>query len=404
MTEEIVIVGASIAGVNAVKELRKKGYDGNITMIDQQSELPYDLLPLSKEWMQDKEDIDPPLLKKQSYYDDNKITLQLNTTVEGFDPKAKTVQTDQGEFKYDKLVLAIGSVLRNLDVPGIDAEGVFSLRDFKQASAIKRWAKNDVKKLVIVGAGFIGLEMASTFSQWGLDVTVVEFSDHPLGRIIGEDASGYFTKMHESHGVHLLTGEAVQEFKTDEANHVTQAVTASGKAIDCDMAIVGIGVTPNTSISHPDLEFNRGIVVNEYGETSLPDVYAIGDCTVWPYKDQVIHVEHWEHAHDHGKMVARNLMNAKSTVYDIRPYFWTDEYDQTFEYLGHATAWDKTILRGSLEDRQWTIAYVDKSNYPIAILFANEGDKRDDVSDFMDKNQAIDEAKFKDMSNPLSEM
>src|SRR5699024_10410577 len=183
MAEETVIIGASIAGVNAVKELRKKGYQGNITMIDQQSELPYDLLPLSKEWMQDKEDIDPPLLKKQSYYDDNKITLQLNTTVEGFDPKAKTVQTDQGEFKYDKLVLAIGSVLRNLDVPGIDAEGVFSLRDFKNASAIKRWAKNDVKKLVIVGAGFIGLEMASTFSQWGLDVTVVEFSDHPLGRI-----------------------------------------------------------------------------------------------------------------------------------------------------------------------------------------------------------------------------
>lgn len=128
---------------------------------------------------------------------------------------------------------------------------------------------------------------------------------------------------------------------------------------------------------------------------------TVGDCAIWPYQEEAIHVEHWEHAHDHGQAVAKNILKAKSHPYTIRPYFWTDQYDQTFEYLGHALRWDKIITRGSLDDREFTLAYVDKNNHPLAIFFANNGDTRKEVTEFMDKNQTINEEKFKNMNLPL---
>lgn len=404
MKENIVIIGTSIAGFHTAKALRKEGYTGSITLVGQQSTLPYDLLPLSKKWMQTMEDETPPLLATETYYSDEKINLKLQTKVTQIHPESKTIQTDQGEtLPYDKLVIAIGSTLRTLNAPGVDANHIFYLRDYNHALKIKEQAKL-AKEVVIIGAGFIGLELASSFSQIGLKVTVIEHTDSPLGRILGTEASAYFTKMHRNHGITLLTSEDVQEFKKDEQGNVTSAVTVSGKIIPCQMVLIGIGVVPNTSLSHPDLKVERGIVVNEYGETSIPDIYAAGDCTVWPYQGQTIHVEHWEHARAHGRAVAKNLMQEKSHVYNVRPYFWTDEYDQTFEYLGHALTWDRILIRGSLEQGQFTLAYVDQENLPIAILFANESEKRKEVAAFMDQNRSIDEAKFTDPTIPFSEL
>lgn len=252
-----------------------------------------------------------PLLSKADFYEENEIILKLNTMVERFDPTSKTLYTTENEaISYDKLVIAIGSVLRKLDVPGKDAAGIFYLRDFKQAAAIKASAQS-AKEVVIVGAGFIGLELASTFKQLGKNVTVLERSSSPLKRILGEDASNYFSQMHQAHGVNILTNEEVQQFTYDEDGKVMSIITKNGKNIPCDIAIVGIGVVPNTSISHPDLKFDRGIIVDEYGETSIPDVYAAGDCTVWPYQNEPLHIEHWEHAYHHGRTVAKNLIQEK---------------------------------------------------------------------------------------------
>lgn len=404
MEHGVVIVGASIAGVNLVKQLRKKGYEGKITLIDKHKEFPYDLMQLSKDWLLDKETFSPPLLQKETFYDDQHVQLRLDTEIVHFNSTEKTLQTATDEIiHYDKLVIAIGSVLRKMNAPNVDAKGIFYLRDFKSALQLKEWGQ-DAKKLVIVGAGFIGLELASTFRQLGLDVTVLERGAHPLERIVGSDVSQYFTEMHQSHGVKLLTNEEVKSFSKDEHGNIQSVLTVSGKVIPCDMVVIGIGVVPNTSLSHDDLKIERGIVVNEYGETSIPDVYAAGDCTVWPYQNKLIHVEHWEHAYNHGQVIAKNLIEKDSTPYTVRPYFWTDEYDQTFEYLGHATEWHKTIIRGSTKERQFTVAYVDEQNYPIAILFANEGDKRKEVSAFMDQSKPIDEDKFTDLSIRLNEM
>lgn len=397
----VVIVGGSIAGYNVAQRLRKDGYEEKIIMIEETNALPYDRSKLSKDWMEDVEETAPPLFQGEKFFRDQKIDVRLNTQVTKLVPEEKIVLTDEKEeIPYDTLVLATGSSLRKLDVPGASARGVFYLRDYEDALEIKEWAK-ETKNLAIIGGGFIGLETAATFSQLGLNVTVIEFNDYPLGRILGQAASEYFMEMHEEHGVKFITGAGADAFKTDETGKVTAVVTTTGEEIACEMAIVGVGVTPNLSVQHPDLKVDGGILVNEYGETSLPDVYAVGDSTIWPYQGEDIHVEHWEHAYNHGQAVAQNIINPKSRPYKVRPYFWTDQYDQTFERLGYVMSWDRIITRGSLEEKEFTLAYVDENNYPLAIFFANNGDKRKAVSKFMNKNEPIDEEKFKDIDKPL---
>lgn len=397
----VVIVGGSIAGYNVAKRLRDDGYEEKITMIEEKNTLPYDRSELSKNWMEKLEMKTPPVFRKEQFFKEQEIDIQLNTRVTKLVPEEKIIVTEEKEeIPYDKLVLATGSTLRKLDVPGASADGVFYLRDYEDALEIKKWAQ-EVKNVVIVGAGFIGLEMAATFSELGLSVTVIEFNEYPLGRILGQDASEYFMKMHEDHGVQFITGAGADTFKTDDDGKVTAVLTSTGQEVPGEMVIVGVGVTPNLSIQHPDLEMDGGVIVNEYGETSLPDVYAVGDNTVWPYYGEAIHVEHWEHAYNHGQTIARNIINPKSHPYKVRPYFWTDQYDQTFERLGHAMSWDRIIKRGSLDDKEFTLAYVDEKNYPLAIFFANNGGTRKEVRQLMDKNEPIDEEKFKDMTNPL---
>ncbi|MDD4090667.1 MAG: NAD(P)/FAD-dependent oxidoreductase, partial [Acholeplasmataceae bacterium] len=201
---------------------------------------------------------------------------------------------DNEKIFYDKLVLAMGSKLRHLDVKGSDAKGIFYLRNYQNALNIKRWSRNS-HDVLIIGAGFIGLELASSFNQLGKNVTVVEALEKPLSRILGDEASSYFVKMHEKKGVKIITEKFVTEFINDEKGNLKAVLTKDGTKINAEMAIIGIGVIPNTTLSHPDLKVERGIIVDQYGKTSLSDIYAIGDATVWPYKGKLIHVEHWEH-------------------------------------------------------------------------------------------------------------
>lgn len=397
----VVIVGGSIAGYNVASTLRKEGYEYPITLINRQATLPYDISKLSKSWMVDVKNEEPPLFQEEEYFTENNITLRFNTVVSEIKPDEKIVVTDdREEIPYDTLVLATGSTLRTLNLPGSDAKGVFYLRDFDMALKIKKWAQK-VEDAVIIGAGFIGMELASSLNQLGLNVNVIELEDYPLGRVLGKDLSQYFRKMHEDHGVKFYTGEGVESMTVDDEGYVKAAITSSGKEIPCQMVIIGIGVFPNTTLSHPDLKEERGYIVNEYGETSLPDVYAVGDCAIWPYQGEQIHVEHWEHAFYHGRTIAKNIVEPKSKPYTERPYFWTDHYDQTFDYLGHAKSWDRIIVRGSLDDRKFTVVYVDENNYPIAIMTANKADKRKDLAKFMDKNEPIKEEEFKNLEKPL---
>ncbi len=401
MKFDIVVVGGSTAGFYLVKTLRAKGYTGSIGLIDREDTLPYNRYKLSKTWLTGKT-LDAPIFKPESFFDENDIKLLLNTEVVAVDEDAKQVITaDQQTITYGQLVLAMGAESRHLQLPNDDAEGIFYLRSYHDAVKIKQWSQQ-VKDVVLIGAGFIGLELASSFRKLGLNVTVVEYNQHPLGRVVGPQASEYFVKMHQEHDVNFVLGQGVTSFTHDEQHRVTGVVTDAGTTIPAQMVVVGVGAVPNTSIKADHLALGQNIVVNEYSETAVKDVYAVGDATIWPFQGEEIHVEHWEHAQSHGKNLAANLIQPHSQSYDVLPYFWTDQYDQTFEYLGHTTKWEQTFVRGDLDSGRFTIAYVDAQQVPLAILFANGYEQRDDVTELMSRRQPLDPERFADTNQSLS--
>lgn len=401
MKFDIVVVGGSTAGFYLVKTLRAKGYTGSIGLIDREDTLPYNRYKLSKTWLTGKT-LDAPIFKPESFFDENDIKLLLNTEVVAVDEDAKQVITaDQQTITYGQLVLAMGAESRHLQLPNDDAEGIFYLRSYHDAVKIKQWSQQ-VKDVVLIGAGFIGLELASSFRKLGLNVTVVEYNQHPLGRVVGPQASEYFVKMHQEHDVNFVLGQGVTSFTHDEQHRVTGVVTDTGTTIPAQMVVVGVGAVPNTSIKADHLTLGQNIVVNEYSETAVKDIYAVGDATIWPFQGEEIHVEHWEHAQSHGKNLAANLIQPHSQPYDVLPYFWTDQYDQTFEYLGHTTKWEQTFVRGDLDSGRFTIAYVDEQQVPLAILFANGYEQRDDVTELMSRRQPLDPERFADTNQSLS--
>lgn len=404
MKEKVVIIGGSITGIYAMNELVKKKFDGTITIIEKKDVLPYNPYPLSKEWMMDAEDRDPPLLKKEDFYKDNNIDLRLSTRVDSIDWKAKTVKTQKNEtIPYDHLIIGTGSKLRKISIDGDDAKGIFYLREFQDARKIKDWSKN-VENVAIIGTGFIGLEFASTFNQMGKNVSVLVRSGKPLDKVLGEEVSDYFVKMHQDHGVNFLYNEEAKEFIKDENGNIESIKSKNGKSIKCDMVLIAVGVEPNLSFEIDSLDTEGGIRVNQYGETSLPNIYAGGDIAIWPYRGNSIHIEHWETAWSQGISIARNIMQKESNEYKTIPYFWTDQYDETFEYLGHAKSWDKILIRGSLEEKRFALAYLDKDDYPLAILFANNFEERKDVEGLLKKNKPIREVEFIDVSIAIKEI
>lgn len=405
MKDKVVIIGGSITGVYTTTALIRNEFDGDITIIDKKDVYPYNTYPLSKEWMQDMDKMDPPLLKDKDYYKEHNINLKLNTKVDSINWEDKTVTTNLNEIiPYDYLVIGTGSKLRKLKIPGDDAKGIFYLREFSDAKKIKRWVK-DAKDVAIIGSGFIGLELVSTFNQMDKNVSVLIRSGKPLDNVFGEQVADYFIDMHESHNTNFMFNEEAEEFIKDEDGNIASIRTKSGKNIKTDMVIIGVGVEPNLSFKIDSLDVeDDSIIVNKYGETSLPNIYAGGDIAKWPYKDRMIHVEHWEIAWSQGSSIAKNIVDKRSNEYNVIPYFWTDQYDQTFEYLGNAQSWDKAFVRGNLKDGQFAVAYVDDNNYPLAILSANEFEERKDIEKLLAKNKALDESKFTDLSIAINEI
>ncbi|TJX13100.1 hypothetical protein E9840_10795 [Tissierella creatinini] len=404
MKDKVVIIGASITGIYAMSELVKNKFNGDITIIDKKDVFPYNTYPLSKEWMMDMDNMEPPLLKDKDFYKKNNINLKLNTKVDFINYKEQTITTNLNEtIPYDYLVIATGSKVRKVKISGDDAKGIYYLREFNDAKRIKEWAKN-IENIVIIGAGFIGLELASTFTQLDKKVSVLIRSGKPLENILGEQVSEYFTKMHQSHNVNFVFDEETDEFIKDDKGNISHIRTKSGKSIKADMVIIAVGVEPNISFKVDSLDIDHGIIVNKYGETSLPNIYAGGDIVKWPYKNRLIHIEHWENAWGQGISIAKNILNKKSNEYSMEPYFWTDQYDESFEYLGYARTWDKTFVRGSLNEKKFAVAYVDNNNYPLAILFANKFEKRKDMEKLLANNQPLDEAEFTDVNISIDEM
>ena len=366
----MIIVGGGLAGTYAAETLRKEGYQGRIVLLDKGKEMPYDRPPLSKEYMLGEATESDVLLFATSMYEELNIELELGVEIERMDVQKKEIISKDGrKFQGEKILLATGSNLRQLQVDGSNLKNIYYLKTMSDAQRIKQ-AIAGINKLVIVGAGFIGAELASSCRSLGIDVTVIERSDLPMSRIFGDEIGEYFLDLHQSNGVKMITNDMVAAFNGH--TEVKEVVTTSGRQLECQAVVVGIGVEPNLTLNHDELETNRGYVVNAFGETSVPGIYAAGDCTVWPYKGSHIHVEHWDHAVNHGKAVAKNMIKDQSVPYDRVPYFWSDQYNNRIQYVGHSRVWSKTVLRGSFKENKFTYFFLDEDGAVEAAIIFNE--------------------------------
>ncbi|WP_193063824.1 NAD(P)/FAD-dependent oxidoreductase [Oceanobacillus oncorhynchi] len=368
--ETIMIIGAGIAGIHAAEALRNEEYEGRIVLIDRDTELPYDRPPLSKEFMLGESTETDIALHTQENLEELQIDLKLGVEIVSIDSEKQSAVLSDGEtINWDKLLLTTGSSLRRLPIQGSDLEGVHYLKTLSDAKAI-RGNLDDIQQIAIVGAGFIGAELASSFKKLGKEVTLLERAPLPLAHILGDEMGEYFLQMHQAEGVEAIMEDTVVQFNGE--TQVEEVLTEKGKTIPCQAVIVGVGVIPNTALLNKELQIDRGYIVNEFGETSLPNVYAAGDCAMWPFLGNNIHIEHWDHAINHGKCVAKNMLGGEQTSYSTVPYFWSDQYDYRLQYFGHTKNWETTVLRGNVEDKEFSYFYLNKSNVIEAALLVNQ--------------------------------
>ena len=342
--DRVVIVGAGAAGSFAASELRRIGFGGRVTLLSRETRLPYDKPNLSKDYLAGRAPAEWIPLRGEGEYTD--VDLRLGANVEAIDTAQSTLRLSSGEtIGFDRLILAPGAHPRRLDVPTDSAARVFYLRTWPDAEAISA-AASDGRKAVVIGASFIGLEVAASLRERGLEVTVVGIEQRPLERVLGTEIADFVHRLHESHGVRFRLGRRPAEIASD------RVVLDDGSVEPCDFVVAGVGVEPDLELAErAGLTIDRGIVVNEFLQTSAPNVFAAGDAVRFPETrlGRSIRIEHWVAAARQGQAAARNAIG-RSERFTRVPFFWSQHYDLVFAYVGHATRTDDVQLFGSLDD------------------------------------------------------
>lgn len=345
-----VIVGAGPAGTFCAQALRKDGYDGRIVLISRETSLPYDKPNLSKDYLAGHAPEEWIPLQPREWFDEQKIELRLGAAVDSIDTKSKLLTLSGGEkLSYDHLVLATGATPRRLDIPGADS--AHYLRTFDDSRRLIGLAKSS-KRVVVIGASFIGLEVAASMRAHNLDVTVVGPEQRPLEVVLGREVSEFVRALHESNGVQFRLGRKPASIEKDAV------VLDNGERLPADFVVIGVGVIPSTELAErAGIAVDRGIVVNERLETNAPGVYAAGDVARWPYGDsgERIRIEHWVVAARQGQTVAGNILG-RNQRFAAAPFFWSAHYDAVISYVGYARP-EQVEVRGSLENRDATVLY-----------------------------------------------
>ena len=371
MSKSVVIVGASHAAAQTCVSLRQGGWDGNITVIGDEAELPYHRPPLSKDFLSGKKAIEDILIRPGDVYKAANIEMRLGVRVGSINREEKSVLTDEGDVvPYDKLILTTGASVRRLPVPGEDLENVFYLRDTADVLAIKARTET-AKSAVIIGGGYIGLETAASLRKLGLDVTVLEAMPRILQRVTAQELSTFYKRVHTEEGVSILENVVAAEIQKD-GDHL-RVLTSCDKNMQADMVIIGIGVIPNTGLAEAaGLTIGNGIEVNEFCQTSDPDIYAAGDVT-WhhnPIYDTHVRLESVPNATEQGKTIALHI-NGKPKPYNALPWFWSDQFDLKLQIAGLSTGYDDVVVRGDIETSRSFAAYYFKDNKFIAVDAVN---------------------------------
>ncbi|MGZ0147196.1 NAD(P)/FAD-dependent oxidoreductase [Kribbella sp. WER1] len=409
--EQIVIVGASLAGATAAETLREDGWSGRIVLIGSEKSLPYERPPLSKDVLLGKAGTDAAQLHDQQWYDDHSIDLRLGTTVTAVDPAAHTVTLDDGsQVPYGKLLIATGSRVRELDVPGAELPGVHYLRTAEESQALTE-AYAAKPRVVVVGAGWIGLEAASAARERGCEVTVVEPQATALASVLGEEVGGLFADLHRAHGVQFRFGTGVEGF--EGTGKVTGVKVSGGEVIPADLVIVGVGVRPNTELAEAagievaTTENGSGIVTGPDLQTKVADVYAAGDVVRWdhPLFGRSVRVEHWQNAKDTGAAAAKSMLG-QDVSHDAIPYFFTDQFDLGMEYAGELPrgASYHVVLRGDPKSGAYLAFWLDDENHVLAGMHVNTWDTIDAVSALIRSGKQVDPARLADTSVELADV
>ena len=384
----IVIIGGSLAGGSAAITLRDHGYEGELTLIGEESQLPYERPPLSKAVLIGNTD-EPDWVADEAAYADKNITLRLGTTATRIDRARKVVVASRTEYPYDKLLIATGSAPRRLDVPGADLDGLLTLRTLEESLTLRE-RFTEGAKIVIVGGGWIGCEAAAAARQHGANVTVIEPRSQPLLPVVGEQVGASFAALHRDHGVDLRLGIGVTGFAGEGT---VSSVHIKGHAsVPADTVLIGVGAAPNIALADAaGLELAAGgIAVDATLRSSDPDIYAAGDVAAedHPKYRHRIRVEHWANAKDQGKHVAANLLGA-GEPYVLRPFFFSDQYDLGCEYRGFADpAKDRLVLRGDLAAREFTAFWL-RDGAVAAAMNVNQWDDGDTLQELVDTGRPI---------------
>jgi len=338
-----VIVGGGQAAASLVAKLRTEGFDGQITLISAEPVPPYQRPPLSKAYLKGEMEEARLYLRPAAYYADQDITLKLGAAVTAIDASAKTVAVGDEVIAYDQLALTTGSTPRRLPAAiGGDLKGVYEVRSLADVDGM-RPAFQAGQRLLVVGGGYIGLEAAAVAAELDLQVTVIEMADRILQRVASPETSAFMADLHRSHGVKILENTGLDRLLGDD--HVTGARLSDGTEIDADFAIVGIGVTPGSSLADAaGLTCDNGIAVNALGQTSDPSIWAAGDCASFPYRGGRIRLESVQNAIDQAETVAANMLGAEAE-YVPHPWFWSDQYDLKLQIAGLNTGYDQVVVR-----------------------------------------------------------
>ncbi len=405
-SDTFVIAGGGLAGAKAAEALREQGFGGRVVLAAEEDIRPYERPPLSKDYLQGKAERDTIFVHSPDWYDASRVELLLGTTVTGIDRGRREVTlSGGGHLGYGKLLLATGSIPRRLPLPGTDSGGVLYLRRVEDSDRI-RDTFTTASRVLIIGAGWIGLEVAAAARLAGVEVTILEAAELPLLHALGPQVAPVFADLHRQHGVDLRLGVRVAEI-TVSGGKATGARLADGTRIGADVVIAGIGAAPQTRLAEEaGLDVRDGIVTDASLRTSDPAIYAAGDIAsaFHPLLGRHIRVEHWANAL-HQPQTAARAMLGQAAIYDRVPYFYTDQYDLGMEYAGYAGpgGYDQVIFRGDAGKREF-IAFWMSGARVVAGMNVNIWDVNDAIQDLIRSGQPADPARLADPAVPLDEV
>ena len=378
--ENLLIIGAGQAAIQCISTLKKEGYSGSITLVGEEEHLPYQRPPLSKGFLEDSVNKERLYFKKLEFFTENKVQLYLGLSAEKLEiANQKVYLSDNSELEFDKLVFATGSRVRYLDFPGSELKSIFYLRDLDDAEAIKKDLETS-ENLVIIGAGYIGLEAAAIAAKKNKKVTIIEMADRVMNRTVDPQISEYYLNLHESYGVKFHFNTSLETI--NEVSNSLEVVCSDGTEVKADSVLIGAGVVPNIELAEEaGIYCDNGIIVDEFGQTNFKNIYACGDCTNHPNKilNKNLRLESVHNAMEQAKTVASSVMN-NPMEYNQVPWFWSDQYDHKLQIVGLSGDHDVVTMRGNTNDAKFMLFYtkdeeliaVDAINNPKEFLISRK--------------------------------